>query len=333
MKTVYKIGMRLILLIVPFFLICPILIPLFPMQILDGEYAWYRQNQDWSEKHEQYCRVLIMGDSIAKAAWLPRELSEDSYNFALGGASPIEEYYYLYEYLMQNDAPEYVIYTQTVKHFIYMGALWTRSVYFRRMNWDYLDELLADPEIYNDKVAMGEGNLHREEFLYRIYSPTKYMHPILKALLYPNRGKINCERYETVVENKGQTQFGTEEFYDRVDEDMLELTSFRQDKVLDLYFRKIIELCEEKGIQFIYQGGPINKSTYVNISEQFSRGYTEYMANIQKNYPDAMIDERLFSYDDCYFGDQAHLNLRGSVKFSREMREKYREIFETGGEL
>lgn len=333
MKTVSKIGIKLILLIAPFFLICPILIQLFPMQIMDGEYAWYRQNKDWSEEHEQYCRVLIMGDSAAKAAWLPEELSEDSYNFALGGASPIEEYYYLLEYLQQNKAPEYLIYTQTIRHFDSTDTLWTRSVYFRRMNWKYLDELLSDPEIYNDKDAVGEGNLHKEEFLYRTYSPMKYMQPVLKALLYPIRGKKNRERYAAVVQNRGQTQFGTQESCDQVDEEMVELTSFQPDRVIDLYLRKIIELCEANDIRFVFQGAPFNKSTYVNLSEEFERSYTRYMTNLQKDYPNAVIDERLFSYDNSCFGDQTHLNMRGTVKFSREMREKYSEIFEAGGEL
>ncbi|MBR1437415.1 MAG: hypothetical protein IJ587_02645, partial [Synergistaceae bacterium] len=43
----------------------------FPLHILDEEIPHYLENQEFSKQHDGYYRVLIVGDSTAKAAYLP----------------------------------------------------------------------------------------------------------------------------------------------------------------------------------------------------------------------------------------------------------------------
>ena len=93
-KEIGSIVKKLILLLFPFFLLLPLYCMLFPENYLDGEYAMYRQQQDYVQgKTGTAARVLIVGDSRTKAGMDPALLWEGSYNIALGGTTPIEGYY------------------------------------------------------------------------------------------------------------------------------------------------------------------------------------------------------------------------------------------------
>jgi hypothetical protein len=98
--------------------------------------------------------------------------------------------------------------------------------------------------------------------------------------------------------------------------------------MLDYYLQETIRLCEENNIKFIFQNPPINEASYNALNEKFVRDYEEYLCNLQELYPDAIIDTKLFSYGNEYFGDSTHLNSKGTEKFTLEMKEKYAYIFE-----
>ena len=90
-KGIKRIISRLLLAAIPVVFLTiavPICLSKAPMRFFDGEYAWYYQNKEYAQEHKDYCRVLIMGDSTAKADLLPDELSADTYNFSLGGVLP-----------------------------------------------------------------------------------------------------------------------------------------------------------------------------------------------------------------------------------------------------
>ena len=135
-----------------------------------------------------------MGDSTAKSAWYPLNLSADTYNFALGGTSPIEEYYYLKEYLQHNPAPEYLFYTTGAKHFIVAETLWDRSVYFHRIRADDTYDLLKVLKDSEDVSAIEGSNSVKELILYETYSPAKYSTAFLKGLFFPKRYDENVRK-------------------------------------------------------------------------------------------------------------------------------------------
>lgn len=328
MRKVIRLGMRLMLLIGPMFLICSIAIAFFPMKFYDGEYAWYKENKEYAKHHTDYCRALIMGDSAGKAAWQPETLSKDTYNYALGGASPAEEYYYLREYLKYNEKPEYVLYTQGAAHFLEAGTLWSRSAYFHRIDWRDLRELLKVMDQYGGVSDLETGS-EKEIFLYRVYSPDKYSNALIKGLLHPSRKKENIEKYNRVLKDRGYTQFGTAEYCDDVNY-YAEYEAFEVNKAMDYYFCKIIELCLENQIQFVFQNPPLNESTYEKLKPRFVDEYTSYLKKLQENYPSAIIDTDLVSYKNRCFGDATHLNTYGSKYFSKQMKEKYKNIFDRG---
>lgn len=282
-------------------------------------------------QHDGYYRVLIMGDSEAKSAWLPDELSEDTYNFSLAGASPIDEYYCLKDYLEKNDAPEYLFYTQAAGHFVEADFFWSRMIYFHRMCETDFYDLLETLKDYKDVTLFGERNMKQEFLLYKYYFPTKYSSAFLKFLLGENRYDKCIKNYQIAEENCGQMQVGNADRWDEANK-YAKWESFEANEIIDDYFGKLIDLCGEHGIKFIFQMIPYSESTYENLQPQFVSDYTSYLESLQEEHPDALIDHELVSYDNSYYGDAYHLNRRGTVRFSQEMREKYSEIFKTGGE-
>lgn len=329
MKVAFRICFKLFTVLMPFFIVCPLLVGNFPMRFLDEDYAMYLQNREYRKSHKEYTRVLLMGDSVAKAAWYPKELSDDTYNFALGGASPIEEYYYLRDYLEHNAAPEYLIYMQSAGYLCRAQFLLARSAYFHTIDEEDLWDFAAVTESYDDRIVsevIGLRNIKNEIIFYKTYSPVKYITAFIRGLFDPGRYKENKSKHDNIVETRGQAQFGTAECCDIMNY-YVDYTEYHPNVILDMYFRRIIELCRETGIQFVFLGSPLNKSTYDNLQEQFVIDYQNYLGSVQKAYPEARIDKNLYCYDNCYFGDHYHFNMKGTIKFSREMKQKYTDIF------
>ncbi len=298
-----------------------------PMRYFDGEYPWYRENGEYAEGHEDYCRVLIMGDSVSKSAWLPSELSEDTYNFAIGGASPIEEYYCLSEYLQNNDAPEYLLYSQMPSHFIDAECFWTRGVYFHRIGMPQVLDVYKTIKSITGEVGESFSIKRILDIpLYYSYSPIYYTSAVLKGTI-AGREQTNRTAYQDVIENKGHMYFGSNNGQKICAFSIVDGEHFQCDALIDIYFRRIIELCEDHDIKFVYQSCPLSEITYSDIDNMIIREYNAYMEALKESYPNAEINAELFYYSDDLFNDDAHLSEAGATRFSREMCDKYAYIF------
>lgn len=323
-KKLIRIALIIFILLIPFVSIS-LIVKNNMMRFMDQEYSWYAQNKDYMEHHKEYTRILIIGDSVSKVGWIPKKLSVDSYNYALGGVSPIETYYYLKEYLENNKKPKYVIYTQGIDHFIVAERLWDRSIYFHRLSGHSLDEIIHVCNKYNDKTIL-DGKSKIDSFLYEIYSPSKYGTAFCNGLLSNKRKNENIIKYKEAVKNKGQVWISSGNTIDK-ENDFARNKEFKQNEVIDYYFRRIIKLCEKNNISLIYQSPPLNKVYYKKIKERFKKQYMLYMEKMQKEFPNVLIDYSIFSYDSNNFEDTFHLNKRGALRFSKEMKKKYKNIF------
>ena len=327
-KSIKSLMLKTLAVIAPFIvlsIIVPIMLSNFPLRFYDEEFGWYQQNKDYAESHADYCRVLIMGDSTAKAAWLPAELSDDAYNFALGGASPIEEYYCLRDYLKENKAPEYVIYTQVISHFLDSEVFWSRSAYFHRLEFNEVyDTYKNEKTVLDEKIVFDDKDLI-DIVLYYIYSPIYFSSAFMRGL-FSSRQEFNEIRYEEAVSNRGRVQMGNGIVNGPAS--VVKDTFFACNKLIDTYLRKIIDLCDENGIQFIFQTAPVSELTYVQLNADLVDEYDSYIKSIQTDYPNVVMNGEFFYYDTDLFYDRSHLSIEGAIKFSREMREKYAYIFD-----
>ena len=61
---------------------------------------WYHIKEVVNSTYNENIELIVIGDSRAKAAFIPSELPEiNSFNLSLGGATPVEGYYILKKYL------------------------------------------------------------------------------------------------------------------------------------------------------------------------------------------------------------------------------------------
>ena len=81
----------------------------FPMNYGDDELPYYLWNKTVTVQEDtRYYSTLILGDSSANAAYLPELLSEGTINLALGGTTPLENYYVLENWLATSSRLRFV---------------------------------------------------------------------------------------------------------------------------------------------------------------------------------------------------------------------------------
>ena len=88
---------------------------------------------------------------------------------------------------------------------------------------------------------------------------------------------------------------------------------------------KCIQLCEDNGIQVIIEQHPINMSTYANMQEGFKEEYIDYMKNLQKKYPNIIVNTDFGLVSEDWLGDFSHVNENGATQFTNMIIEKYNE--------
>ena len=127
-KEIGRLFGKLVLLVAPFFVVLPLYCAHFQDYYMDDEYAMYHAQRDYLLENQDHNDVIILGDSRTKAGLMPELLSDSTYNLALGGASPIEGYYSLREYLDNHPAPGTLILCYAPMHYMDVDTLWTRTV-------------------------------------------------------------------------------------------------------------------------------------------------------------------------------------------------------------
>ena len=298
-----------------------------PLNYLDGEAAWYYENNEFSKNHKEYVRILIIGDSVAKAGFHPKYLDENSYNFALGGASPMEEYIYLREYLKRHEAPKVILCGFLPEHLVDCSTFWVRSVYFHRISYDSACEVILDAKNFKNTGVLNVKDWEAELGQYIMRSPRKYGMAVLKtlrdiALPVKSRSEVNREIYNLVKLDKGHCYFGRKIEWNRPNQ-YAEWKHFNGSDMMVEYLYRLIDLCISQDIKFIYCAMPMNNSTYDVLKQDFKTEYLQFLSNLQEKYPDIIVETYLRSFDNDCFGDATHLNEKGSKLFSNIIRAKY----------
>ena len=298
-----------------------------PLNYLDGEAAWYYENSEFSKNHKEYVRNLIIGDSVAKAGFHPKYLGENSYNFALGGASPMEEYIYLREYLRRHEAPKVILCGFLPAHLVDCDTFWTRSVYFHRISYDDACEVLLEAKNFKNSGALDIKDWKAELEQYIMYSPRKYGMAVLKTLkgiVLPieSRSAVNKRIYNLVRLDRGHCYFGSLTEWNRPNI-YAQWENFRYSDMMVEYLYRLIDLCISQDIKFIYCAMPMNNSTYDVLNTNFKVEYLRFLHELQSRYSNIIVETYLCHLDNGCFGDATHLNERGSKLFSEMIRERY----------
>lgn len=325
-KDIGKLTAKLVLLIVPFFILLPLYCRLFPMNYLDDEYAMYRQQKDYvtGKLHTEDARILVLGDSRTKAGFAPDKLWGGTYNAALGGATPIEGYYSLKEYLEYHTAPEVLILSYAPMHYMDVDTLWTRSVYFHTFSETDFHDLMKRAKEFEDTEKILIEDYQKEYLMYKYYMPNKYATALKKSLFITRRQKT-IQKYNTMVEFRGHTYYGTETESGGVNGEA-KVLDFEDSDIITWYLKQIFDLCNENGIMVILEQAPMNETSYQIITPEFKEHYASYMQSLTEVYPKVLIQIKPYCYPNDCFGDADHLNRHGVEVFDAYLLDKYAGI-------
>lgn len=326
-REIRQIIAKLLLLLLPFFILLPLYCRFFPEYYLDEEYAMYKQQHDYvlgqlhTEKTVEDAKILILGDSRTKAGFCPANLWEGSYNLALGGASSIEEYYALEHYLKHHDKPEAVIVAFAPMHYMDVDTLWTRSIYFHCLEQADFEDMVEVAKEFQDTENVLIPNYRREYLAYQLYLPNKYATALKNAGFFM-RHRTTEEKYAAMVEFEGHNYYGTADHSNDIDGEA-KVDDFKASDVLTAYLERIIKLCKEQGIRIIVEQTPVNETSYGIFTRGFKDHFRAYMNELAAKYPDVEMYTDFYMFEDTYFGDADHLNDKGMARFDAFLMEKY----------
>lgn len=330
-RQIGKLASRILIVVLPVVLVMQLFCFAFPMAYMDVEYAMYKQQKDYISKNHDDNRVLILGDSRAKASFMPDVLGEDVYNISLGGISPVESYYMLKEYLENHDAPDYLFLAYAPMHLCYADEkndnfiLWKRCIYFHTFNQADFFELAGKRDQFENSAIVDREHIYLEYAMHKLYFPNKYG-TALKKMFFENRYQANKEKYDLMVAQRGYSLFGVDGENGGINGEA-KLEDFVYSDMIDYYLNQIFALCRENQIQVIMEQLPMTETSYIIIKDDFYQHYSDYLYKLAQDNPDVLINPYIGMYSNTLFGDADHLNTEGATMFSNVIKERYPQIF------
>ena len=325
MKKIRNVLIKTLVVFIPVILVW-VFLAAFPAVYMDGEYSYYTQCKDYrlGKTELPASDILILGDSRAKSALLPKELSDSCFSLAEGGSTAVEAYFTLKDYIAHMGVPKKVILSIGSFHFANFDGFWTRSVYFDFLSTSQAEEVIRTAKEFeeSDALSAAGGSSLADLLEYKIKSPTKYMSPLVHSF-GENRKKINEEAYREMVSEKGFKSF-VSWWPTSVEYDMEEYQTLA---TLDAFYRKTIDLCVENGIELYAVNTPLIADTFEETKD-VRDSFCAYLQKLKEDYPETgfplvHIETELESYDGRYFDDADHLNPDGAERYTAEFKQKY----------
>lgn len=288
---------------------------------MDDEYPYWIQQRDYITANGTTQEILLLGDSRTKMGILATELGENTYNLSLGGGAPVEMYYTLETYLKHHPTPKAVFIIFGPTHYTQMASYAGRNLYFH-----YFDDITI--EAVNKIVYEMDGkDFSPEAKMYKYRLPNVYMRPILGSLIKP-RTRENRAIYERTSKEKGRL-FHKNDHKERKTVYTPESRDkgFIPLKSLTFFTEEIIQLCQKNNIPVFVEQMPMGNPGYRKLKENgYFSDYKTYLKTFQDKFG-IPVNYDVPLYEARYFQDDSHLNVKGAQKFTRELKEKYPQVF------
>ncbi len=267
---------------------------------LDQEYPMWLQvkniiNNTTSNKID----LMIIGDSRAKAGFIPNELKIKSINLSLGGASPIEGFFTLKKYLKNNPKPTHIIFSYTPTHLANDSYYWSRTVPFEfLMDSNYKEiELLAHK--MNEKPII-KNNKRYTDYKYPKSYASSFKNGIIGRRWLKN--KIVLKKCQI---SKGHYYFGIKNGDNGLNKETSQ-SKFKKSKLQEYYFNKLLTLAKSNYIKLYYYNMPFNKSSFSKVNNNYINEYNTYINKLSVKYNMKQCNN-IFYMENSNFGDASHL--------------------------
>lgn len=297
----------------------------FPFGYMDNEYPDRAYTKDVIKGTVSY-DTIILGDSRVVADIVVSNLGENVVSLANGGATPIENYYYLKNYIKKHGAPKKCFIGFAPFHYMQIDNFWTRTVYFNDLTIPETIELMREAgDIFGMET---EGILNDGDAVDLISNRLRLPHVYMPALInshFIGRYTENKKIYDLVSLERGHHLYGTKDGcsdlnYEVNYEKMAETPDA---KLVQEYLLKLMDLCKDNNIETYVISLPMNRSSYENLHESYEISFYMFLRSLSDLYPEAVVENEIICYEDELFGDSSHLNEKGAKKFTEEFKNKY----------
>ncbi|MCR5473701.1 MAG: hypothetical protein K6F28_00705 [Lachnospiraceae bacterium] len=302
---------------------------LCPFCYMDEEYPAWTYTKHVAEGKEcagEDFDTVILGDSVAMSSIMPALMDGSCVNLAVGGATSIEMYYYMEEYLKNHQAPQTALILFGPFHYWHIDNYETRTLYFKAVPFSKLSELYENARLCGASSVWRKGAV-TGEISARCGLPNKYL-PAITAARFTGRYDINKAAYRDLQASLGWGSFGEQnECYDESYETSYEDMEIDGDaRLITLYMQKLLRLCADEGIHVKLLQPAVNTATFDNLNEHYYGSYRNYIKQISTVCPGMEYETDLRSYDGKYFSDTSHLNRAGAEKYTKEIVKRDRVI-------
>ena len=290
------------------------------LAFLDPEYAAWSAKQQIVSRCEMG-KLLVLGDSRADAGIMPTRLSLPSSNIAVGGAKPVELYFFLQHALSCPNMPRRVILSIDAGHFNSTDTFWDRSARFGTFTAGDLHEIervariTGDDKLFTEHRTDGFPDFLRD-WLYAHSFPTLNFASMVRGGLFLRYNDNLAER-QRALRSRGHSLFGTANGSDGLAEEAFQ----RRFAVLPLegyFFNRMIEQMQARGIEVDFVVTPINHATAERMSPELTRTFAAFLNKTAQRHPNFhVLIAPTPSLPNRYFGDFfSHLNQAGAERFT-----------------
>jgi hypothetical protein len=266
----------------------------YPMWEFNREIA----NSKTTEKQD----LIVIGDSRIKAGFNPKDVEINAMNISIGGGTPIEGYYTLKAYLLNNPKPEKVLLSYAPFHLMSQDTFWERAIRFNYFNYAQYAEIKQHAQRLNDNV-LGEYRRWKYYLLPSLYSTS------LINGIYQSRWELNEVTYNEVKENKGHSYYGRKHGSSGHNHET-KYKEFDPSKLMEYYLEQMINLAVSNSIPIYWYTAPFNKASCHHLSQKFRIGFNEYIRNLQKM--GVSVIREISCWHNKLFGDASHVFLGSS---------------------
>lgn len=285
---------------------------------MDDEYPYWKQQKDYTLTDGTQSEVLLLGDSRMKMDVRPELLRDDVYNLALGGGTPVEMYYTLTDYLDHHPTPKMVIVAFGPIHYTQMECYMSRNAYFHYFSKERFQK--ANQKIL--ELDQKDYSFETCTYVYRL--PSIYLKRLVNALKSPQTER-NQTRYAEAAKSRGRMPMDYAKTLKNVTPPEAKNEHFLPLASQTYYMEKLIETCLDHHIPLHIEQTPMGSYGLPKLRDSgYLTEYEAYMQSFADKYP-IDVNPIIPGYSDDEFGDNSHLNEKGQLRFTEELRKKYFE--------
>lgn len=261
---------------------------------------WLEVKNRIHTKSTYNAELIVLGDSRAKADFIPNQLTNiRSINLSVGGGTPIEGYFTLEAYLKNNKAPKKIIFSYTPTNLCGDNCYWDRTIAFNFLTDNQLEEIQKEASKLDEKSII-KNNKKFTDYMYPVDYGSSFKNGIIGMRWF--RNKIVLKECQT---SRGHHFFGTEEYANGLNSEA-KANVFSKSRLQDSYFNKLLNLAKSKNIKLYFYIMPFNKSSFDKVKIKYVNGYEKYIKNLSLKYGMKLCN-KVFYMENSDFGDPSHL--------------------------